>query len=94
MGKRKSKDRSAPALTKSMTVKTVSEADIIEACRAGDLFKLQRLKRQGVRIATADPLIYAARGGFVALVRCLTQEFGVDVNQKNDDGWNALLIAA
>jgi ankyrin repeat protein len=47
-----------------------------------------------VRVTTVEPLIYAGRGDFLAPVHCLTQEFGVDVNQKNGVGWNALLIAA
>jgi ankyrin repeat protein len=63
--------------------------------RAGDFVKLRRLKRQGVRVATAEPLIEAAFGGFLGLVRCLCEEFGVNVNhQMSDDGWTPLLSAA
>jgi ankyrin repeat protein len=94
MGKKKSKARGAPSPTASVAANSVSVADITEAYRVGDLGKLQKSKRQGVRVTTGGPLTAAAHGGFVALVRFLSQEFRVDVNQMRDAGSNPVLIAA
>jgi hypothetical protein len=83
MGKKKSKASGGLDIPASVATKAVSEADIVKACWAGNLVKLRRLKRQEVRVVTAESLIVAAHGGFLALVLCLIQEFGVDVDHMS-----------
>jgi hypothetical protein len=73
----------------------VTEAMITHASEAGDLVSLTQWARQGVRVATAVPLICAARSGIVEVVRILVTKVGADVNDKRgDDGTTALFVAA
>jgi hypothetical protein len=87
MGKKKSKARSASGAV------VVSAADIKKACLAGDLIKLRRWRRQGVRVTSAEPLLIAIKDGKVDLMRCLVNDLGADVNQAREDGASFLHIA-
>lgn len=71
----------------------VKEAMIIQASRSGDLERLRPWARQGVRVTTAAPLIFAAEGGFLNVVIILVTELGADTNEEYD-GPTALLCAA
>jgi hypothetical protein len=66
------------ALTKS--TKDWEKAFIRAVC-AGDLVKLRRLARQGVRVQTFEPLYTAAGNGLVSVARFLVKELGADVNK-------------
>jgi hypothetical protein len=81
MGKEKSKIRGASSSSASAAAAAVSEAAIEEACRTGDLRKLRRWARQGVRVATAIPLRIAVVKGLLDVMRCLVFELGADVDQ-------------
>jgi ankyrin repeat protein len=81
MGKKKSKTRGIFSSSARVVAAAISEADIEEACRAGDLMKLRRWARQGVRVATAKPLRIAVTNGFLDVIRCLVMELGADVDQ-------------
>jgi ankyrin repeat protein len=73
----------------------VTEAMVTQASEAGDLVSLSQWSRQGVRVATAVPLICAARSGIVEVVRVLVTKLGADVNdERGDDGTTALIVAA
>jgi ankyrin repeat protein len=88
MGKKKSKARSASGAV------VVSAADIEKACLAGDLTKLRRWGRQGVRVTSAEPLFFAIEDGKLDLMRCLVDDLSADVNQANVKGATPLYIAA
>jgi hypothetical protein len=67
---------------------------IIQCCKIGDVFKLQRWARR-VRVAfSAEPLITAAQNGMLEAVRYLVKEAGADVNHADEDGCTALYAAA
>jgi ankyrin repeat protein len=94
MGKTNRKAHGFPSLSVRV-VAGISEADIMDACRAGDLTKLQRFGRQGVRVKTVKPLYIAAvEGGSVDVVRCLVTDLGADVNQVDAKFFTPLYIAA
>jgi hypothetical protein len=63
------------------TVVVVTEEMVTEAARAGDLEQLQEWARQGVRVASAEPLLAAVMGSSVEVAMCLVLELGADVNQ-------------
>jgi hypothetical protein len=75
-------------------VTVVTEDMITEACRHGDLERLQRWARRGVRVTTTAPLLAAARGGFCEVVWVLATELGADVNEATPQGVTALILAA
>jgi ankyrin repeat protein len=71
----------------------VAEAAILAAIEAGDLNRLRRWHRQGVRYSV-HIVCMAARSGSIALIRCLVEELGADVNGANDDnGVTPLMVA-
>jgi hypothetical protein len=70
----------------------VTESMILEAILAGDLERLRKWGRQGVRATTAEPLMHAAESGSLDMVRCLVQELGADVNQAMPDGETPLTL--
>jgi hypothetical protein len=72
----------------------VSEAAVTEACVAGDLKKLLRYARQGVRVVTGEPLCSSVQGGLIEVVCCVVKELGADVNQTDKRGYTPLGIAA
>jgi hypothetical protein len=72
----------------------VSEEAIIAACKAGNVAQLKRWGRQGVRVATAGPLIYAVQVNLsFDVLYCLVKELGADVNQEMK-GITALILAS
>jgi hypothetical protein len=72
----------------------VTEEMLISAARAGDLESLMMWARQGVRVASAEPLVAAAHGGHLEAMRCLVRELGADVNQATRSGSTPLVFAA
>jgi hypothetical protein len=58
----------------------VLQRSIIEAVRVGDMLRLHRLARQGVRVSSPDPLVRAAANGRLDTLRFLVKELGADVN--------------
>jgi ankyrin repeat protein len=67
---------------------------LTEAARVGDLDSLTIWARQGVRVTFALPLIAAAVGGHLDVLRCLVRELGADVNQAIRSGVTPLTAAA
>jgi ankyrin repeat protein len=80
------------ASTASRAPKSTEEY-IIEACAAGNLVQSRRWGRQGIRVASAGPLIQAAAFNKIDVMRCLVKELGADVNQVRDTGVMALTTA-
>jgi tripartite-type tricarboxylate transporter receptor subunit TctC len=71
----------------------VTEEMLVEAAQVGDLESLMIWARQGVRVACAEPLVAAARGGHHEAMRCLVRELGADINQANWSGSTPLIAA-
>jgi hypothetical protein len=59
----------------------VTEKMLTSAAQAGDLQQLQEWGQQGVCVATGAPLTAAILRDFVAVIQCLVQELGADVDQ-------------
>jgi hypothetical protein len=78
-------DTTADAARAKVREETVPEATILAAIRAGDLTRLRRWHRLGVRFVE-DVVCKAAVFGSTAVIRCLVEELGADVNGVNDDG--------
>jgi ankyrin repeat protein len=93
MGKKKSKVRGVPSSHASVTPTAISEAEVVDACRTGDLIKLQRFGRQGVRVIIAEPLCIAVEYGFLVM-RCLVTDLGADISQGDANGYTPLYVAA
>jgi ankyrin repeat protein len=72
----------------------VPEATIIEAIMAGDLSRLQLWGRMGVSVGSVEPLRRAALLRSVAVVKCLINELGADVSQRDHEGATPLNYAA
>jgi ankyrin repeat protein len=71
----------------------VPEATIAAAIMAGDLTKLRRWHRQGIRYS-ADMVCNAAQLGSIAVMRCFVEELGADVNVADDDGCTPVSAAS
>jgi hypothetical protein len=80
-----------PGLSSAAVV--VTERMLTLAARAGDLESLTTWARQGVRVATARPLILAIRGGHLKAAQFLVQKLGADVNQATRNGPTLLMVA-
>jgi hypothetical protein len=85
-------DTTADAARAKVREETVPEATIPAAIRAGDLTRLRRWHRLGVRFE--DVVCKAAVFGSTALIRCLVEELGADVNGVNDDGVTPVFAAS
>jgi hypothetical protein len=86
---------STPGLVAPATGQRASAEAIIAACKHNDIAQLRLWGRQGVRLTNATPLMNCAvNGASVGLVRCLIDDLGADVNQRNSDGVTALWLAA
>jgi hypothetical protein len=72
----------------------VTELMLTEAASFGYLECLTIWAEEGVRVTSAEPLIYAVYGNHLEVVRCLVQDLGADVNQATPHGWISLMIAA
>jgi hypothetical protein len=72
---------------------TVPEATIFAAIIAGDLTRLRRWHRLGIRY-TAHMFNMAVELGSIAVMQCLVEELGVDVNGAVARGTTALMMAA
>jgi hypothetical protein len=59
-----------------------------------DIAQLRRWARQGVRVTSALPLLYAVVLGKLGIVLCLVQELGAEVNQADEGGYTPLYVAA
>jgi ankyrin repeat protein len=97
MGKKKSKTRGAPSSSASVAAVAVSQADIVDACRARDLVKLRRWGREGVRVTDGLPLMIAVdavKDGNDEVLRCLVTDLGADLNQRDANGFTPLHFAA
>jgi len=75
------------------------ERELIAAAERGDLRRVQESLLAGVNvnIRTEDGLTalhYAARGGYLPIVRALLAAPGIDVNHPENDGYTALHKAA
>jgi len=70
---------------------------LIEAIEKGDAGAVQKLIEEGLNVNLArsgvTPLMVAASKGQEEIARVII-EAGVNINEKNDDGWNALHKAA
>jgi hypothetical protein len=75
------------------TEEKVPEATIVQACTAGDITRLRRWARMGVRVSSGQPLFDAAAHGKLDIMRCLVKELGADVNQTAHNGITPLLVA-
>ena len=62
----------------------VSEETMMMACKAGELSKLRRWGRQGVRTSALSFCSVVVMGR-VDVMRCLVEELGADVNLAHDD---------
>jgi hypothetical protein len=73
-----------------------SENAIFGACKRGDIAQLRRWGRQGVRVKTADLLIYAILAEVSSdIIRCLVKELGGEVDgARLSDGATPLYAAA
>jgi hypothetical protein len=59
----------------------VSENAIVAACKRGDIAQLRRWGRQGVRVKSADTLIYSILEVMsIDILRCLVEDLGTDIN--------------
>ena len=73
----------------------VSEDAIIKACIAGNVNQLRRWGKQGIRVASAWPLIQLAlKAAPPDVLRCLIKDLGADVNGAREDGYTPLLAAS
>jgi hypothetical protein len=73
---------------------SVSEEAIVDACISGNIFQLRRWGSQGIRIRTAKPLCGAVlNGASVDVLSYMVKELGADVNQRDENGWKALIVA-
>jgi predicted LPLAT superfamily acyltransferase len=72
---------------------SVSKATILEAIWAGDLARLRRWHRLGVRYS-ANMACNATESGSIAVVQCLVRELGADVDVARSDGETPLFIAS
>ena len=74
---------------------TVSDKEIIAACRRNDVTQLRRWSRQGFRLLSAYPFVESvAYGVSLGVLRCLVKELGADVNLADEDGFTPLIVAA
>jgi ankyrin repeat protein len=72
---------------------TVPKATIFSAIRDGDVTRLRRWHRLGHRYSV-DMVCEAAELGSIAMMRCLVEELGADVNGANSDGQTPILLAS
>jgi hypothetical protein len=71
----------------------VPEATILAAITAGDLTRSRRWHRQVVRFS-ATIVCMAAELGSMAVMRCLVEELGADVDGEDDDGYTPVFVAS
>jgi hypothetical protein len=81
--------------TARMKAVTISDEDIIGACRQINVALLRRWGQQGVRVMSAEPFVlYAAFGDSLDVLRCLVKDLGADVNEAGKEGYTALTAAS
>jgi hypothetical protein len=93
VAQRISDDTPANAARSQTSDVTVPEATILAAIEAGDLSKLRRWHRQGVRFS-AYVVCQAAGWGSMAVIKCLVEELGADVDGADDDGCTPVFVAS
>jgi ankyrin repeat protein len=86
--------RSSSSISRSAGEEKLLQESIFEAARVGDMPRLLRWARQGVRVSSPDPLFLVAANGQVNMVRLLVKELGADVNLAMDSSATPLYIAA
>jgi hypothetical protein len=64
----------------------VSDVDITRALKAGETETLRQWGREGVRVASAEPLLTAAHFGRPDVVRLLVEKLGASINQAGAHG--------
>ena len=75
------------------------DEQFIEACKAGDLSKVESLLEQGVHIEARDGsdhqtgLVFSANRGHFSIVKMLIK-MGAEINATDDKGWTALSEAS
>jgi hypothetical protein len=81
-------------MANASTSVAISEIEIVEAVKDGDIDTLRQWAAEGVRVTTAVPLCEAVWRGRVNLLRLLVNNLGANVNQSDEDGWTPVLRAA
>lgn len=75
------------------------DEQFIEACKAGDLSKVESLLEQGAHIEARDGsdhqtgLVFSANAGHLSIVKMLIKR-GAEINATDDKGWTALSEAS
>jgi hypothetical protein len=77
-----------------MAAAAVSEKVIVGAVKVGDIETLRWWGLQGVRVASAEPLLKAVRYGDADMVRLLVEDLGASINQADAAGWTPVYRAA
>jgi ankyrin repeat protein len=72
----------------------ISEDQLFDACRCGEVAMLQWWAKKGIRISSGEPLVQAALKGKLEVMRCLVTDLGADANQPDDEGHTPLSVAA
>jgi ankyrin repeat protein len=74
---------------------TILEEAIVAACKDGSIAELRRLKRQGARVRTIEPLICSLTSGAnLDILRFLVKDLGADVSWTRTSGATALSLVA
>jgi hypothetical protein len=67
---------------------------IVNACKAGNISLLRWWGQQGVQVRTAKPLVQSVESGVsFDVLKCLVKDLGADVNQRDERGGTALMVA-
>jgi hypothetical protein len=72
---------------------SISEDAMVKCCIDGNLTRLRLWASKGVKVASAVPLVQAAMGGKLAVVRCLVRDLGADVNKATHNGCTLVYAA-
>jgi hypothetical protein len=80
--------------TSTRTPVQVSGDAVVQACIRGDIVQLRRWARRGFRVTSTEPLCNAVVESNYEVVKCMVRELGADVNQANEKGVTAVLIAS
>jgi ankyrin repeat protein len=67
---------------------------MVQCCINGDVNRLKRWAKRGVRVHSTEPLCEASLYGKLAVVRCLVKDLGADVSLADEKGRTPVSIAA
>jgi hypothetical protein len=87
------KSTSAATASTAPSGSSPTEHEIVNACAKGDVDRLCRWGRRGIRVASTRPLLFAALKNNVDMIMCLVDELGANANEMMADGSTPLIVA-